>query len=77
MRWVAMKEKSPPEPGLYVASDGEEVQIMRYCGMYADAADWSSANCNTLDVTHWLEMRSWDFFPQDDDERSEETHQSS
>lgn len=50
-------EDEVPDPGTRcLCTDGEDTEIMIYYGMNKDIHDWSSHNCNILDVKHWMPL---------------------
>lgn len=51
-----MDSAAPSEFGSYLVTDGGEVQIMNYHGEYKGLHDWSSCQCCTLDVSHWMPL---------------------
>jgi len=55
-KWISVEECFP-EPGKqYLCTDGEDIEKMMYFGTYKGNPEWSSYNCNTIDVTHWREL---------------------
>lgn len=56
--WVSVDFALPPWNDKYLATDGEEIQIMVYFGKdrHGEQGEWSSYECNTLDVTHWMAL---------------------
>lgn len=56
MKWIDIDEQFPETACQYLCTDGEHMQIMTYFGEYKGSPDWSSPFCETLDVTHWMEL---------------------
>lgn len=56
MEWISALKKLPDLPGKYLATDGESVEIMEYYGTLRKHGLWSSYECKTLHVTHWMPL---------------------
>lgn len=56
MTWIDCKQKLPESGAEYLATDGHDVEVMTYFGTYKGHPEWSSYRCNTLHVTHWMEI---------------------
>lgn len=52
-QWIDVNDALPDRFGRYLVTDGVEIEIMRFFGKHKNEPEWSSDNCNTLDVTHW------------------------
>lgn len=58
MQWKKASEILPSASDRYLVTDGKEIEIMTYFGTFKGSPEWSSYNCNTLDVTHWMVLPS-------------------
>ena len=58
MEWIDIEIAPPIEFGSYLVTDGEDIQIMNYYGLYKGAHDWSSYVNNTLNVTYLMPLPS-------------------
>ena len=56
MEWWDAVKRPPNDMGRYLVTDGYSVEIMYYFGFYQGYPDWSSYNCNTLDVLYWARL---------------------
>jgi len=55
MEWISVEDKMPGDSGYYLVTDGEDIEVMQYHGMYKGSGDWSvmRPSHNSIDVTHW------------------------
>ena len=56
MEWISVEDYFPPFGVRVLATDGMDVEIMLYYGVYKGAHEWSSYTANTLDVTDWMRL---------------------
>lgn len=56
MEWFDVRLCYPGKRGLYLVTDGESIDIMRYFGRIEMVLEWSSDTCNTFEPTHWMKL---------------------
>lgn len=56
MEWISVEDNPPTENKKYLVTNGIEVTIMKYWGVYKDSHDWESCDCSMIYPSHWMPL---------------------